>query len=117
MKSCSCPPCPHPPTPWGVSGVTHEKSKTNFKCWGGTLEDVGNKKYWKYFIFGKNVLNDFATQISIKMILQKHNYGLIYFQNNVDAALIQAWATDNQDEFWEVFLCRVLSISRLKLAT
>lgn len=31
------------------------------------MEDVGNKKYWKYFIFEKNV-NGFATEFSIKIL-------------------------------------------------
>lgn len=32
--------------------------------------DIMNKKYWRFFIFHeKNVLNDFAAEISIKMIL------------------------------------------------
>lgn len=33
----------------------------------------------------------------------KHNYGLIYFQNNVDAASIQGQETVFQDKFWECF--------------
>lgn len=89
--------------PWGVLRVTYGKSKTNLKCWDGSMPDATNKKHLKCFFLEKIVLCDSATQIYTKTVLWNIIFGLTDFQKNADTASIQAKATDNQLKFREHF--------------
>lgn len=70
------------------------------------MSDEANKKCWKYFFFEKIVLGDSASQIYNKTIPWNIIFGLIYFQNNVDAASTQDQATDNPRNFGSIFMPR-----------
>lgn len=68
------------------------------------MDDGRNKKYWKYFVFGRNVLNDFATQISIKMILQNIIMVLFTFKTTWTLHLFKPERLTTRTNFGRFFM-------------